>query len=173
MIITTKSKNRGLAILIVLLFLPGCTYRYVDVDSYALSGEVFPREVPYAILPANSLTTDLAYIEYSQLVESELVKRGIKVIPPESASAGMIIDYQEENLSRRRFRAQVVDLVLLRAKGVAKQLWKVDAITSDSTELRLLMPMLVEASFLHLGEDTHGPIRHIFHHKLCPSGVCP
>lgn len=57
----------------------------------------------------------------------------------------------------------VVDLAHYKATSQVITLWKGDITsTGSSSDLRLVMPMLVEAGFRHFGENTKKGVRHVY-----------
>ncbi len=63
----------------------------------------------------------------------------------------------------RTLIVDVVDLAKVRTEGAIVSIWKGEIESAgSSSDLRLVMPVLIEAGFRHFGENTKKGIRHIF-----------
>jgi len=66
----------------------------------------------------------------------------------------------------RALKLFVIDLTAFRSTKIPERLWEEDvSSTGSSNDLRLVMPVLIEAGFKHFGQDTKHQIKYILRHN--------
>lgn len=78
-----------------------------------------------------------------------------------SGVVGSQIQVDSHTVHKRTLTLQVIDLFKLRVDGSVTPLWKSETISKgSSSDLRRVMPYLIEGTFMHFGENTKMGIRH-------------
>lgn len=201
----------SITLILGICFLAACTRYEVTVNGFRNMNEPIPPQATYAIFQPDGQQNDLAFQEYSKMVEHKLQERGYRKTDIKSADLAILLNYgidegvtsysasstpvygtsnfsgtamsstggatfytgqssgivssqtqiSSHTVHKRILTLQVIDLSKLRVDGSVVPLWKSETISrGSSSDLRRVVPYLIEGTFMHFGENTKMGIRH-------------